>query len=75
MYVTEHFLSNFIMPELLAATSDATIHDVDYENDTNQVSDELGIGTATRLLLIEESDELEGISKERNFSLCLEILC
>ena len=43
----------------------------DYENIVNQVSDdELGIGTATRLLLIEEPDELEGTMKERNFFLC-----
>ena len=42
------FLSNFIKPELLAATSDATIHEFDYENTANQVfDDELGIGTAT----------------------------
>ena len=42
------FLSNFIKPELLAATSDAMIHGFDYENTANQVSDdELGIGTAT----------------------------
>ena len=62
------FLYNFIKPELLAATSDAMIHEFDYENTASQVSDdELGIGTATRLLLIEESDELEGTAKERNF--------
>ena len=63
-------MSNFIKPELLAATSDATIHEFDYENIANQVSDdELGIGTATRLLLIEESVKLEGTAKERNFFL------
>ena len=64
------FLSNFIRPELLAATSDATIHEFDYKTTANQLSDdEIGIGTATRLLLIENSDELEGTSKERNFFL------
>ena len=64
------FLSNFIRPELLAPTSDAMIHEFDYENIANQVSDdEIGIGTATRLLLIEESDELEGTAKETSFSL------
>ena len=63
-------MSNFIKPELLAATSDAMIHEFDYENTANQVSDdELGIGTGTRLLLIEESNELEGTAKERNFFL------
>ena len=63
------FLSNFIKPELLAATSDAMIHEFDYENIANQVSDEIGSGTATRLLLIEESDELEGTAKEQNYFL------
>jgi len=44
------------------------IHEFDYENFANQVSDdELGIGTATRFVLIEESHELEGTAKERNF--------
>ena len=46
------------------------IYEFDYEDTANQVSDdELGIGTATRLLLIEESDELEGKAKERNYFL------
>ena len=49
------FESNFIGPELLAATSDATINEFDYENIANQVSDdEIGNGTATRLLLTGE---------------------
>ena len=64
------FLSNFIKPELLAATAYTMIHEFDYENIANQVSDdEIGIGTATQLLLIENSDELEGTAKERNFFL------
>ena len=42
------FLSNFIQPELLAATPNYKIHRVDYENIANQLSnDELGIGSAT----------------------------
>ena len=44
-----------------------------YEFDTaNQVSDdELGIGTATRLLLIEESNELEDTARRKELlSLC-----
>ena len=54
------FLSNFIRPELLAATSNEDIHTFSYESPSNQLSnDELGIGTAARLLLIENSDELE----------------
>ena len=62
------FLSNFIQPELLAATPNDKIHRVDYENIANQLSnDELGIGSATRLLLIEKSDELEGTRQEDNF--------
>ena len=62
------FLSNFIQPELLAATPNDKIHRVDYENIANQLSnDELGIGSATRLLLIEKSDELEGTCQEENF--------
>ena len=40
------FLSNFIRPELLAATSNEDIHTFSYENPSNQLSnDELGIGT------------------------------
>ena len=64
------FLSNFIRPGLLAATPDAVIHEFDYKNLSNQLSDvEIGIGTATRLLLIERSDDIEGTSKEQKFFL------
>lgn len=64
------FLSNFIKPELLAATTDDKIHKFDYANIRNQLSnDELGIGTAARLHLIEMSDELEGTQREKNFFL------
>lgn len=66
------FLSNFIKPELLAATTDDEIHYFDYANVRNQLcNDELGIGTAARLHLIEMSDELEGT----HLSLCETILC
>ena len=62
------FLSNFIRPELLAATSNEDIHSFDFDNLANQLSnDELGIGSATRLLLIESSDVLEGIREEEKF--------
>ena len=62
------FLSNFIQPELLAATPNDGIHSIDFENIANQLSnDELGIGSAARLLLIGNSDELEGTQEEQNF--------
>ena len=66
------FLSDFIQPELLAAAPDDQIHTFDYENVSNQVSnDEIGIGTATRLHLIENADELEGTQREKNFFLAV----
>ena len=70
------FLSNFIQPELLAATPNDGIHSVDFENIANQLcNDELGIGSAARLLFIEISDELEDIQEEQNFFiLCPESL-
>ena len=62
------FLSNFIQLELLAATPNDGIHSVDFENIANQLcNDELGIGSAARLLFIENSDELEGTQEEQNF--------
>ena len=61
------FLSNLIQPELLATTSNEDILSFDYENVANQLSnDELGIGSATRLL-IENSDVLEGTEEEKKF--------
>ena len=64
------YLSNFIQPELLATTSNDNIHTFDYENVSNQLSnDELGIGTAARLNLIESSEELEGTRREDIFFL------
>jgi len=47
------------------ATLFRKIHEFDYDNLANKVCDpELGIGTATQLLLIEKSNELEGRAKE-----------
>ena len=59
------FLSNFIRPELLAATSNKDIYSFDFDNQLS--NDELGIGSATRLLLIESSDVLEGTREEEKF--------
>ena len=43
-----------------------------YESPSNQLLiDELGIGTATRLRLIENSDELEGTRREDSFYLSI----
>ena len=65
-------MSNFIRPELLAAAPDDQIHTFDYENVSDQVSnDEIGIVTATRLHLIENADELEGTQREKNFFLAV----
>ena len=62
------FLSNFVRLELLATTSNEDIHMFSYESPSNQLlNDKLGIGTATRLHLIENSDELEGTRREDNF--------
>ena len=71
-YLLRGVLSNFIWPELLAAAPDDQIHTFDYENVSNQLSnDEIGIGTATRLYLIENADELEGTQREKNFFLAV----
>ena len=57
------FLSNFVKQEVLLATSDIT--NVLYSERSNQVSDdELGIGTESRLLLIEEEDAVTGTRLE-----------
>ena len=62
------FLSNFIQPQILAAVSNDDIHSFNYEDTANQLcNDELGIGTAARLLLLENSDELEGTRREDDF--------
>ena len=64
------FLSNFIQPQLLARASNEEVYSFDYANQTIQLpNSELGIGTATRMCLIENSDELEGTSKEEKFFL------
>ena len=70
------FLSNFIKPELLAATTNEELHNFDYATLRNQVSnDELGIGTAARLHLIDMSDKLEGTQREELLPCCEAILC
>ena len=66
----QSFLSNFVQPQLLACASNEEVYSFDYANLTIQLpNSELGIGTATRLCLIESSDELEGTSKEEKFFL------
>ena len=58
-------LSNFVKQEVILATSDIT--NVLYLKKSNQISDdELGIGTAGRLLLIEE-DAVTGTRLESEF--------
>ena len=60
------FLANFVKQEVLLATSDIT--SMLYSERSNQVSDdELGIGTAGRLLLIEEEDAVTGTRLESEF--------
>ena len=60
------FLSNFVKQEVLLATSDIT--NVLYSERSTQVSDdELGIGTAGRLLLIEEEDAVTDTRLESEF--------
>ena len=55
------FLSNFICPECLSAIPDEEIYEFDYTNPEFEVgNEELAIGTATRILLVEESDMFEG---------------
>ena len=55
------FLSNFIRPECLSAIPDEEIYEFDYTNPEFEVgNEELAIGTATRILLVEESDMFEG---------------
>ena len=64
----QSFLSNFIQPQLLACASNEEVYSFDYTSQTSQLpNSELGIGTATKLCLIENSDELEGTSKEEKF--------
>ena len=53
------YLTNFIRPECLTGVS---------EDDEMEVPNaELGIGTATRLLLEEEADSMEGMQQEAAF--------
>ena len=60
-YLLRSFLANFVKPEVLATTPSETVHEVDFTSRDNHVSDdELGIGTAARLHMIECEDDLEG---------------
>ena len=62
------FLSNFIRPECLTSVPTSDIDQFDYRNVEHAVdNEELGIGTATQLLLEEESDTFEGTCQEANF--------
>ena len=55
------YFANFIRPECLANVLEDEIPHFDIERPDVEVSDtELAIGTATRLLLIEEADTIEG---------------
>ena len=54
------FLSNFIQPQILAAVSNDDILSFNYEDTANQLCN-------ARLLLLENSDELEGTQREDDF--------
>ena len=59
------YFANFIRPECLANVLEDEIPHFDIERPDVEVSDtELAIGTATRLLLIEEADTIEGTHHE-----------
>ena len=61
-------MSNFIRPEYLAAVPDNEINEFDHCNAEFEVGNEkLAIGTATRILLEEEADNLEGTNQEAVF--------
>ena len=60
------FMVNLVKPEVLVVADDITI--INYEDAANQVgNDELGISTATHLLLVEKEYEVAGTHLERNF--------
>lgn len=62
------FLSNFIRPECLSTVTDEEIYEFDYTNSEFEVgNEELAIGTATRILLEEESDKFEGTRQGMTF--------
>ena len=62
----QEFISNFIKPEVIQNSDDLT--KIKYYEQDNQVeNDELGIGTSTRLLLLELEDDIAGTSIERHF--------
>ena len=60
------YLTNFVKQDVLLAAKDITT--VQYTDPRNQVgNNELGIGMATRLLLIENEDEVAGTELEKSF--------
>ena len=55
------YLTNFVLPECLADVTLDSIYEFNFCDAAVAVPDsELGIGTATRLLLEEEADSIEG---------------
>ena len=62
------YLTNFIRPECLTGVSEDDINRFDFWDAEMEVpNSELGIGTATRLLLEEEADSMEGMQQEAAF--------
>ena len=62
------YLTNFIRPECLTGVSEDDIDRFDFWDAEMEVpNSELGIGTATRLLLEEEADSMEGTQQEAAF--------
>ena len=58
-----NYYANFITPEVHVSSDDITT--TSYEDASNQVcDDELGIGTATRLFLVEREDDVVGTQLE-----------
>ena len=62
------YLANFVEPGCLADINTDNIEVFDYRDESQHASnDELAIGTSTRLLLEEYSDDVEGTTTERKF--------
>ena len=60
------YLANFVKPEILSLTDDITA--VAFANHSNQLgNDELSIGTSTRLLHLQEEDNVAGSALETRF--------
>ena len=62
----QEFISNFVKPEIIQNSDDLTKIKY-YERDNQVENDELGIGTSTRLLLLELEDDIAGTSIEHHF--------